>query len=513
MKLLPERRKYLIRNVPGAPSAALVRRSDALLLIVPAGAATPFTGLLYADALHRERARLPRAPGSSWSLTLPTPRGARVVVGELAEDAEAFQRLTLAAQMVRELVAVEPRVVVGAALRAGGGGSDDPAAVGALLAALLAATESRPTAKSKPPRAWQPTELVLAGPLDIATALAVEDGAHLARWLTALPPSVLFPASYRRALATLARRHGWRMTVLNERALKRLGAGAFTAVARGSRDRDAALVRLEYRPKKRPRAGAAARTIALVGKGICFDTGGHNIKSAKSMYDMHIDMAGSAVAVGALAALAASDYPGPVDAWLAIAENRIGPNAYTQQDVVTAANGVTIQVAHTDAEGRMVLADTLALASRTKPACIIDFATLTGACVYALTERLSGVFTNEPKLRDLLEAAGTRSGERVWGFPMPKDFDQDLDSPVADIVQCLLDGKGDHIYAARFLSRFVGPGIPWAHVDLSSASRTGGLAHVTSTLTGFGVRLTLALLADDEFHRALQPRGSARRRA
>ncbi len=512
MKLLPERRKYLIRNVSGAPSAALVRRADALLLLVPAGAATPFAGLPYGDLLHRERARLPRTPGSAWSVSLPTPRGIRVVVGELADEAEAFEQLSLAGQMVRELVAAQPKVVAGASLRARGGPSSDPSPVGALLAALLAATESRPTGKSKPPPAWQPAELVLSGPIDIATAVAVEDGAHLARWLTALPPNVLFPASYRRALATLAKRHGWRMTVQNERALKRQGAGAFTAVSRGSRDRDAALVRLEYRPT-RPRGAPAARPIALVGKGICFDTGGHNVKSAKSMYDMHIDMAGSAVAVGALAALTMSHYPGPVDAWLALAENRIGPNAYTQQDVVRAANGVTIQVAHTDAEGRMVLADTLALASRTAPAAIIDFATLTGACVYALTERMSGVFTNEPKLRNVLEAAGTRSGERVWGFPTPKDFDQDLDSPTADIIQCLLDGKGDHIYAARFLSRFVGKGIPWAHVDLSSAARAGGLAHVTSTLTGVGVRFTLALLADDEFHRALKPRRAARRRA
>jgi leucyl aminopeptidase len=225
------------------------------------------------------------------------------------------------------------------------------------------------------------------------------------------------------------------------------------------------------------------------------------------MLDMHTDMAGSAVAVGVLAALTVSRYPGPVDAWLALAENRIGPDAYTQQDVVTAANGTTIQVTHTDAEGRMVLADTLALASRSRPACIVDFATLTGACVYALTERLSGVFTNRPALRELLEAAGTRSGERVWAFPMPADFDEDLDSPVADVVQCLIDGKGDHIYAARFLSRFVGAGIPWAHVDLSSAARSGGLAHVTAPLTGFGVRFAVALLSDPAFHRAL---GAAR---
>jgi leucyl aminopeptidase len=292
------------------------------------------------------------------------------------------------------------------------------------------------------------------------------------------------------------------MRVYGEAALRRLGAGAFTAVARGSVRRDAALVRLEYRP--RGRGAPRAAPIALLGKGICFDTGGHNLKSAKSMLDMHIDMAGSAVVVGALAALTAIDYPRPVDAWLALAENRIGPAAYTQQDVVTAANGTTIQVTHTDAEGRMVLADSLALASRSSPSLIVDFATLTGACVYALTERLSGAFTNRPQLRELLERAGARSGERVHAFPTPSDFDQDLDSPVADTVQCLIDGKGDHIYAARFLSHFVGAGIPWAHIDLSSASRPGGLAHVPRPLTGFGVRFTLALLADPDLHRALR---------
>ena len=224
------------------------------------------------------------------------------------------------------------------------------------------------------------------------------------------------------------------------------------------------------------------------------------------MLTMHTDMAGSAVALGILTALTEQGYPHPVDAWLALAENRIGPASYTQQDVITAVNGRTIQVMHTDAEGRMVLADTLALASRTRPACIIDFATLTGACVMALTERMSGVFTNRPALRSIVEAAGKRSGERVWTMPMPADFDEDLESPVADVVQCLLDGKGDHIYASRFLSRFVADGIPWLHVDLSSAERAGGLAHVTTPITGFGVRLGTALLTDSDFLRAIAVR-------
>jgi leucyl aminopeptidase len=293
------------------------------------------------------------------------------------------------------------------------------------------------------------------------------------------------------------------MKVHDEAALRRLGAGAFLAVARGSARRDAALVHLQYRPRGGKRTRRAP--VALVGKGLCFDTGGHNLKTARSMLTMHGDMAGSAVALATLRALTAIEYPYPVDAWLALAENRIGPEAYTQQDVVQAADGTTIQVTHTDAEGRMVLADAIAIASRTKPACIVDFATLTGACVTALTERMSGVFTNFSPLRDVLEAAGRDSGERVWTLPMPEDFDEDLESPTADIAQCLLDGKGDHIYASRFLSRFVGAGIPWVHVDLSSAERIGGLAHVPSPVTGFGVRFATRLLSSPAFLGAVHP--------
>jgi len=141
-----------------------------------------------------------------------------------------------------------------------------------------------------------------------------------------------------------------------------------------------------------------------------------------------------------------------------------------------------------------VLADALSLAAREKPGAIIDYATLTGACVYALTERYSGAFTNRPEARDVIEAAGTASGERVWVFPMDKDFDTDLESTVADVLQCSADSKGDHILAARFLSRFVPKAIPWLHLDLAAGARHGGLAHIATEITGFGVRYTLDLL-------------------
>ena len=171
------------------------------------------------------------------------------------------------------------------------------------------------------------------------------------------------------------------------------------------------------------------------------------------MLDMHMDMEGSAVAVGSLYALHALRSPLAVDCWLAITENRTGPTAYKPQDVVTGLhNGTTIQVIHTDAEGRMVLADTLSLAASTrKPRAIIDYATLTGACVYALTERYSGAFTNRPEAREVIEAAGSSSGERVWCFPMDADFDADLESSVADVLQCATEGKGDHIHGRSVL--------------------------------------------------------------
>jgi leucyl aminopeptidase len=148
----------------------------------------------------------------------------------------------------------------------------------------------------------------------------------------------------------------------------------------------------------------------------------------------------------------------------------------------------------------MVLADTLALAARTRPRLTIDFATLTGAAVHALTERYSAVFTNRPALAPALVAAGTASGERVWSFPLDADFDSDLESTVADVMQCAVDGKGDHILAARFLTRFIGESNPWVHVDLSAATRRGGLAHVGTEVTGFGVRFALELLLRQRLH-------------
>jgi len=309
---------------------------------------------------------------------------------------------------------------------------------------------------------------------------AAAEGNLLARELTVLPPNELTPARYRRRVRELARRRGWRHEEYDVKRLRRMGAGAFLAVARGSAEQDAAIVHLAYR---HPRAKT---TFALVGKGICFDTGGHNLKTARSMQGMYKDMNGSAVALGILLAAAGMKLPLRLDCWMAIARNDIGPRAYLQSEVITALNGTTIEIVHTDAEGRMVLADALALAARAKPDLILDFATLTGSMHVAVGERYSGVFATSDELaRAALSAAGA-SGERVCVFPQDEDYDEELESAIADVKQCTMEGEADHILATRFLKRFTDDR-PWLHMDLSAAKCKGGLGAVATEINGFGV--------------------------
>jgi leucyl aminopeptidase len=413
-----------------------------------------------------------------------------LVVACVAGEASTFERLQAAGKLARSALEGDPQSLL--VWQQGCTTSAAKATFNTVIAALEAAAFRFATFKSKPKTRTRLIRIDLARREklpDLDLTLATAAGNNLARWLTALPPSTLDASMYRRLLKQFAQRLKLGFKFYGETQLKRLGAGAFLAVARGNGMRDAGIAYLSYRPR-----GAAAAAVSLVGKGICFDTGGTNLKAHKSMLDMHTDMEGSAVALGSLYALHALRSPLAVDCWLAITENRIGPLAYKPQDIVRAANGTTIQVIHTDAEGRMVLADALSLASAKKPRAIIDYATLTGACVHALTERYSGAFTNRPEARALIESAGASSGERVWCFPMDIDYDTDLESSVADIMQCAADGKGDHILAARFLNRFVPNDIPWLHLDLAAGTRHGGLGHITTEITGFGVRYTLDLL-------------------
>ena len=313
-------------------------------------------------------------------------------------------------------------------------------------------------------------------------------GNTLCRSLTMLPPNELTPTTYRTKIKELAKRYGWILEEFDMPALKKMGAGAFYAVGQGSEPQDAAIVHLTYQPKN------AKKNIALVGKGICFDTGGHNLKPAKYMQGMHEDMNGSAVALGVLTAATLQQLPVKIDCWLAIAQNHIGPLAYKQNDVVTALNGMTIEIVHTDAEGRMVLADTLTLASRQNPDVILDYATLTGSMAVAVTDRMSGVISNRNELACKAIGAGAAAGERIVAFPYEEDMDSDLDSDIADIKQCTLEGGGDHMLAARFMGKFIENDVAWVHADLSSTNRKGGLGALQSDVNGFGVGFGLEMI-------------------
>ncbi|MDP8985095.1 MAG: leucyl aminopeptidase family protein [Pseudomonadota bacterium] len=484
--------------------ATLARYGCAIVFLPATPGPSDWAALPHGNLLRDLYRRKERKPAESVQLKVGAHAQTLLVAVCLPETASTFERLQAAGKLARLALEDEPRSLV--LSTQGCGGKTAHAALHATVAALEAAAFRFATFKSKPKphRRLAQIDLAVADKLpDLDVTLATAAGNNLARWLTALPPNMLDAGGYRRLLQELARRLDVEFKFYTEAQLKRLGAGAFVAVSQGNGARDAGIAHLAYRPGGRA-AGAtpsgrappsAARpSVSLVGKGICFDTGGTNLKTHKGMLDMHIDMEGSAVAVGSLYALHALRSPLAVDCWLAITENRAGPLAYKPQDVVRAYDGTTIQVIHTDAEGRMVLADTLCLAAAKKPRAIIDYATLTGACVYALTERYSGAFTNRPEARELIEAAGSASGERVWCFPMDADFDSDLESPVADVLQCATEGKGDHILAARFLNRFVPKNIAWLHLDLAAGSRAGGLAHIATDITGFGVRYTLELL-------------------
>jgi len=425
---------------------------------------------------------------------LPGESATHVIVQTLEPAAATFELLTRGRELAAAARARDPAAV---SLQIAG---FDPAVTARLVeivvAALLAAACPMPCFKSEPdkPAALKRIDIQgLAARVDLSQLQAETVGNHLARWLSALPGNELTPGQYRKFIARLAKAEGWEMSFLNTRNLARRQAGAFLAVCQGSPVDDAGIVHLRYRPAPKAR-GKGGRKLALVGKGICFDTGGVNVKTAKYMNGMHEDMQGSAVALGTLLALSRLQAGFPVDCWLALAQNHVGSRAYKPNDVVTACNGTTIEVKHTDAEGRMVLADTLALASREKPTVMIDYATLTGACIYSLSSRYSGVFSNRDSLHASLTAAGRDSGERVWPFPQDKDFDEALKSDIADTLQCTLEGEADHILAARFLNRFVDDKINWVHVDLAASSHKGGLGHIPTETTGFGVRYTLNLL-------------------
>jgi leucyl aminopeptidase len=417
------------------------------------------------------------------------PGGTLAVYAMLKADSSTFETHEVVRKALALLLAEHPQSLALAVF-----GDDEfksRAAEAAVYAALVNAVPL-PSRKSKSDTVLKSVQLFGHQSADgFARTQALAEGNLLTRSLTVQGPDELTPGIYRKRIKVLAKQYGWTVEEFSFDKLKKMGAGAFCAVAQGSPAKDAAIVRITCEGGSGK--GKGLKKVAFVGKGICFDTGGHNLKPAKYMQGMHEDMNGSAVVLGILAAASKLKLPVALEGWVALAENHISPEAYRQNEVVKALNGTTIEVVHTDAEGRMVLADTLTLAARGKPDLIADFATLTGTMHYALGSRMSGVFASSSALAHQASRAATASGERIVVFPYPEDYDSSLDSTVADVKQCSMEGEADHILATRFLSRFVGD-TPWLHMDLSGHSCKGGLGAVMSDANGFGVAWGIALL-------------------
>jgi leucyl aminopeptidase len=307
------------------------------------------------------------------------------------------------------------------------------------------------------------------------------------------PANQLRPPAFADQIAALAGEAGLEVEVLDEIALREGGYGGILAVGEGS-DAKPRLVRIAYRPE----GVADPVKVALVGKGITFDTGGLSIKPGQGMWEMKSDMAGAAAVASLMVAVAALRPAVQVTAYVPIAENMISGSAYRPGDVVTMRNGKRVEVLNTDAEGRMILGDALARASEDGPKYLIETSTLTGGQVVALGKKVSGVMGTE-SLTARVQAAGDAVGETTWPMPLPDDIRKTMESEVADILQVSagMERSGHMLQGGIFLREFVGEGIDWAHIDIAGPSFAGDTSgYLTKGGTAVPLRTLLAMLDD-----------------
>jgi leucyl aminopeptidase len=348
--------------------------------------------------------------------------------------------------------------------------------------------------KSDPsPVALERVTVVDEGGRATTTALqlgqAVARAVCTARDLVNEPGGTLTPSVFAERAVNLGQEHGFAVRVRDERAIKRARLGGLLGVNRGSAE-PARFLELSWAPT-RPRA-----TVALVGKGVTFDSGGLSLKSTESMKDMKGDMAGAAAVLATFCALPATRPPVKVLGYLPLTDNMPGGTATRVGDVLHIRDGTTVEVLNTDAEGRLILADAIVMASDARPDAIVDLATLTGAVVTALGNRTAGLMGNDQGLIDRVRTAAEAADEAVWHLPLPAHLRAKLDSEVADLKN--VGGReGGALIAGHFLQEFVGDGIPWAHLDIAGpAWSSDSDGEVRKGGTGFGVRTLLGLLDD-----------------
>jgi leucyl aminopeptidase len=328
----------------------------------------------------------------------------------------------------------------------------------------------------------------------LASAQIVAEAVCATRDLVNTPPSDLHPKEFAEFAASKAKEHSLDIEILDEKALKKGGYGGIIGVGQGSVN-PPRLVRIGYRHPK------AKTTLALVGKGITFDSGGLSLKPSASMDWMKSDMGGAAAVVNAVVAIARLKLPINVTGWAPLAENMPSGSAQRPSDVLTIYGGKTVEVLNTDAEGRLVLADALVRASEEQPDLIVDAATLTGAQLVALGTHTAGVMSNTEQLRDRVVDAAGRAGEQMWPMPLPPELRKSLDSAIADIAN-IGDSFGGMLVAGTFLRDFVGTrdgeAIPWAHLDIAGPAFNQGEAYGYTPKGGTGAAVrTFVQLAED----------------
>lgn len=351
------------------------------------------------------------------------------------------------------------------------------------------------TKKKKEADKTRLTKLTIMG---LATAKArrvfgplskIADGVCLARDLVNEPANILYPVEFAKRAKELVKL-GVKVQVLGEKEMTKLGMGALLGVGQGS-IRESQLVVMQWqggKPKDKP--------VAFVGKGVCFDTGGISLKPGAGMEDMKGDMGGAACVTGTMHALAARKAKVNAVGIIGLVENMPDANAQRPGDIVTAADGQTIEVINTDAEGRLVLADALWYAqTKFDPKFVIDLATLTGAIMVALGQDYAGLFSNNDELSERLTASGKSVDEKVWRMPMGESYDKMINSTFADMKN-VGSRYGGSITAAQFLQRFI-DGRPWAHIDIAGTAMSSPPSAInTSWGSGYGVRLLDRLVAD-----------------
>ncbi|MFP5441557.1 MAG: leucyl aminopeptidase [Gammaproteobacteria bacterium] len=322
----------------------------------------------------------------------------------------------------------------------------------------------------------------------VADAAAICSGRRLARDLGNLPPNVCHPVYLAHRAQQLAKEsRKLKVTVLDEQKILDLGMGAFMAVTQGS-EQPGRIIAMEYRGGK-----PAEKPVVLVGKGITFDTGGISLKPGPGMDEMKFDMCGAATVFGVMQALVELRLPINVVGVVAAAENMPSGRASRPGDIVTTMSGQTVEILNTDAEGRLVLCDTLTWIERFKPRTVIDIATLTGACVVALGSQAHGLYSNHPPLGEALEAAGRESNDRAWPMPLWDEYQEQLDSPFADIAN-IGGPKAGSVTAACFLARFTKQ-YQWAHLDIAGTAWIS--AGAQKGATGRPVGLLVQYLIDE----------------